>query len=417
MLDSSGFNESFDRTDSHFATWRDDDKRVERESRQLVRWTTQRFVPDVGGMGWRSKSGHLLKNQAYYPQVSKNLWDCPTYAGVNTWKEYHGPRLRTNAKQMEQFDQYDSDCDEWEARKTFVNNARSQTLDRFYNRKNQRSLMETSSSWAPNRQSRRQVHSVFETFDQKYDDNPPKELKKVFTPKVLQNDRQAIRQISARINGEENCNEAFNRMDFERRAELKSDFLLRQARTDRLMQLSGQPVPFRPQPGSASTTSLRTEGLASPKTIAKLRDVTSLIDFRGLIHADNADALETLFPGTGRELSVQFRAHATVAAGPGSPRRAETPPVGQKAQGDSAYNSKSKWGLSPPRWSTSCPVGVPGDHPRSLRSCKSDSALGSSASVFSSSAARRTAPLGALPKGKTACDVMSAYADLGTPGD
>lgn len=45
-----------------------------------------RQVPDVGGVGWRTKAGHLIKNQSFYPQVSTNKWDNPTFAGVNTWK-------------------------------------------------------------------------------------------------------------------------------------------------------------------------------------------------------------------------------------------------------------------------------------------------------------------------------------------
>ena len=40
----------------------------ERSHLGLVRFRKQHMVPDVGGLGWRTKTGHLLKNQSYFPQ-------------------------------------------------------------------------------------------------------------------------------------------------------------------------------------------------------------------------------------------------------------------------------------------------------------------------------------------------------------
>ena len=59
----------------------------ERSHLGLVRFRKQHMVPDVGGLGWRTKTGHLLKNQSYFPQTKVNIWDVPACAGVNTWQD------------------------------------------------------------------------------------------------------------------------------------------------------------------------------------------------------------------------------------------------------------------------------------------------------------------------------------------
>lgn len=277
----------------------------------------------------------MLKNQSYYPQRSKvNVWDVPTFAGVNTWKEWHGPRMRADAEMMDRLDRFDEDQEQWEARKMFVNTTRVQTLDRFYNRKLQRSQLETSSSWAPHRHSKREVHSSFETFDSGLDEKPEKELKKVLTEKVLKGDREAVRNIAGRMQNEETWKQVFKQMEQERRADIRADLQQRQAHTDRLMMLSGQPVRPSREYQSINNCHGRSEELAKPRFMQPHRDITVQSDFRGLIHADNAHALEALFPGSGHELSVEFRARTTASATPGfpPPPRAETPPHGGQLQ-------------------------------------------------------------------------------------
>jgi len=309
------------------------DKRADRERHGHVKWSKEAVVPDVGGLGWRTKTGHLLKNQSYYPQLSKNTWDHPTFAGVNTWKEWHGPRMRADAEMMERLDRFDEEMDQWEAKKTFVNTTRVQTLDRFYGQKNQRSQLQSSASWAPHRHARREVHSSYETFDGTLDEKPSKVLKKVLTEKVLKSDREAIRQIATRMQSEETWKQVFKQMEQERRSDLRADLQQRQAHTDRLMQLSGQAVRTHLPPGqvhkSLNNCSSRTEELSKPRRASIPRDVTAQTDFRGLVHADNEHALEALFPGAGHELSVEFRARATASSQPGwpPPAPAETPRV------------------------------------------------------------------------------------------
>jgi hypothetical protein len=309
-----------------------EDKRQERKQNGYVHFKAESRVPDVGGVGWRTRTGHILKNQTYYSMSSKtNLWDQPVHAGINSWKDWHGPKLRTDAGMMEQLDHYDQTCDEWEAKKCFVNTIRTQTLDRFYNRKLNRDQFEASRSWAPHRRARREVNDCHEHFFGDLDSKPEKELKKVLTPQVLQRDRDAIRAISSRIQNEETWKLAWRHMEQERRQDIKHDFKQRQNYNDLLMQLSGQPVRQREWEGSQSmrltNCSIRTENLSVAREPAPITDVTSQTDFRGLFHADNEHALEALFPGSGHELSMEFRQRATAStkAGWPAPAAASTP--------------------------------------------------------------------------------------------
>eukprot|EP00930_Biecheleria_cincta_P043339 TRINITY_DN29778_c0_g1_i1.p1 TRINITY_DN29778_c0_g1~~TRINITY_DN29778_c0_g1_i1.p1 ORF type:complete len:592 (+),score=96.28 TRINITY_DN29778_c0_g1_i1:28-1803(+) len=306
-----------------------EESREERSHSGLVKFKKEHHVPDVGGLGWRTKTGHLLKNQSYYTQKSKeNLWDNPTHAGINTWKDWHGPKIRTDADMMERLDRFDEDEAIWEAKKTFVNTTRVQTLDRFANRKIHRQMQETQPSWAPHLRARREVNSAFETFDSCMGEKPEKELKKVYTDSVLQRDRDAIRRIAKRMQNEETWKMVFKQMEQERRQDIRADFQMRQAHTDRLMAMSGQPIlQDRSHPALPNNCSTRSEELSQPRQVQLPKDVTKLTDFRGLIHADNEHALEALFPGFGHELSVGFREGATKSIEPGfpPPPEAETP--------------------------------------------------------------------------------------------
>lgn len=306
-----------------------EERREVRNHAGLVKFKKEHHVPDVGGLGWRTKTGHLLKNQSYYTQKSnENLWDNPTHAGTNTWKDWHGPKIRTDADMMERLDRFDEEEAIREAHKTFVNTTRVQTLDRFANRKVHRYMQETQPSWAPHIRAKREVNSAFETFDSSMGEKPEKELKKVYTDSVLQRDRDAIRRIAKRMQNEETWKMVFKQMEQERRQDIRADLQMRQAHTDRLMAMSGQPIhqdrSYTSLPNNCSTRSLE---LSQPRPVQLPKDVTKLSDFRGLIHADNEHALEALLPGYGHELSIGFRQGATRSIEPGypPPAEAETP--------------------------------------------------------------------------------------------
>ncbi|CAE7034877.1 unnamed protein product [Symbiodinium natans] len=326
-LGAKSFSEPFLRQPTERAR-QPETSREERDHIGLVRFHRQPKVPIAGGICWKAKTGQFLKNQAYYPQRPKtNLWDVPAHAGVNTWKDWHGPKMAADAETIERLDHFDQEQAEWEAKKFFVNTVRAETLDRLSNRKINRRMLEFQPSWAPHHRSRREVHPMFETFESCMGEKPRKELKKVYTDSVLRKDRQAIRQIVSRIQSEETWKLAYKHYQQDRRADIRADLRERQAHIEQLMTLSGQPIKQDGSPPLPNNCTRRSEELAAPRPPNVPEDVTQFKEFRGLIHADCDFALEVLYPGFGPELSKGFCANATRSAEPGwpPPPPAETP--------------------------------------------------------------------------------------------
>mmetsp|Transcript_132569 Transcript_132569/g.264563 ORF Transcript_132569/g.264563 Transcript_132569/m.264563 type:complete len:584 (-) Transcript_132569:140-1891(-) len=313
--------------------------REERHRVGVLRYAPEAaVVPEVGGVGLRTSTGHLLKNQSFFCQRSRiNRWDQASHAGPNTWKSFHGPKLRAGADAMQRLDQFDEEQVQLEAKKNFVNTTRVQTLDRFYGQKLERSQQASASSWAPHRRARRQTHSSHETFDSSLDELPEAGLRKVLPDKVLQRDQEAVERIVGRVQQEETWKTVWAEMEKERREDLRADLQARQAHTDRLMLLSGQPIVRH---RSIAARGLSTSSSCPPRSasLAQSRphrppvDITAMTDFRGLIHTAHCEhVLEQLQPGRGYHASVEFRATATKNAQPtGSttaPQLLEPPPL------------------------------------------------------------------------------------------
>lgn len=312
------------------------DRRVERHRLGALRWEVERAVPDVGGPGWRSKTGHLLKNQTFFAtQPAMHLWDNPTHAGTKTWKMWHGPRLRADAPLMHRLDRLDVEQAEFEAKKTFVNTTRLQSLDRFYNTKVQNGQKELASQWAPHRKARREYHAKFDCFMRELDSMPVKELKKVLTPQVLHADREAMRMISKRIQTEETWRQMWKQVDAERHQDARETLEHRKAFNDMLMDLAGQPpAPSDPNRKLPNNCTPRLEELAQPHHHKRACDVdvTTMIEYSGLFHVENAHALEARFPGKGYALAKTFTEKTTDSVQPGfpPPPPAETPQPGKR---------------------------------------------------------------------------------------
>lgn len=313
----------------HSALSAAESKRCEKNEKGYVHFRREEYVPEMGGVSLKTRTGHMLKNQSYYCRPpGTNTWDLPIHAGTNTWKEWHGPKMRTDAPMMERLDRFNEEEDQWDAKKKFVNTTRAQTLDRFYNRKLTRDQLEAAHSWAPHRRAKREVHGSHEHFYADLDSKPEKELKKVLTPFVLQKDQEAGHMIAAKIQNEETFKMAWKHWEEERRHHIRLDFQHRQHYNDVLMHAAGQPVKQRTEElSSLNNCSTRTDQLSVPREAAQIGDVTRHTDFRGLFHADNEHALEALFPGQGHEQSVEWREQATASSRGGWP-----PPDKQKAQ-------------------------------------------------------------------------------------
>eukprot|EP00913_Durusdinium_trenchii_P004628 g4297.t1 len=293
------------------------DHRLQRSHLGLVRFQPENAMPDVGALGWRSRSGglhtlnpsgHMLKNQTYYTSKPKqNLWDNPTHAGPKTWNTFHGPRLRTDAELMERMDRAEDVNEEWEAKKAFVNTVRVQTLDRFYSKKVENEQKEMASTWAPHRRDRAEYHKYHDTLGSNLDNMPVKELKKVLTPFVLHRDREAINAITKRIHSEEKWKKLWKEMEM-------------------LMELAGQQrihLPLEPH----LRCSPRVDQLARPADLKPPEDITQRTDFAGLFHVDHRHAMEARFPGSGHAMTVKFTAEATQRSRPDFLEKASDPPA------------------------------------------------------------------------------------------
>jgi len=313
--------------------------REERRSVGVLRYAPEAAViPEAGGVGLRTSTGHLVKNQSFFCQRSRvNQWDQPTHAGPNTWKAFHGPKMRVGADAMQRLDQFEEEQLQFEAKRNFVNTTRVQTLDRFYGQKLERSQQASASSWAPHRHARRQTHSSHETFDSALDELPEAGLRKVLPDKVLQRDREAVERIASRVQQEETWKTVWTQMEQERREDLRADLQARQAHTDRLMVMSGQPIVRHRQSAArelstSSSCPPRSALLAQHKPNRTPVDITAMTDFRGLIHTVHSEhVLEQLRPGRGFHESVDFRATTTKNAQPtgstAAPRALEPPLV------------------------------------------------------------------------------------------
>mmetsp|Transcript_73063 Transcript_73063/g.174067 ORF Transcript_73063/g.174067 Transcript_73063/m.174067 type:complete len:642 (-) Transcript_73063:105-2030(-) len=301
------------------------EKRQELREKGLIRFIPDAAeIPDVGGPLRRTRTGQVLKTQAYFSRRrDQNLWDLPAHSGVSTWRVWHGPKMRTDAEMMQRLDEFEAEQATHEAHRLFVNTVRLQTLDRFYNQKLEHENYATAIHWAPHRKTKKEVHDLHATFMADLDEKPVKQLKKVLTKAVLKKDREAVRQITKRMQVEETWKEAWKHWEQQRRQDLIVDLEDRRRHNTMLQYLSGQPVR---EPGlSSSTRSLpnncttRVEELAQPRPPWKPKDVTANTDFRGLAHVDHEHALEAMFPGYGHDLTVEFRSRATASTQAGWP--------------------------------------------------------------------------------------------------
>lgn len=320
------------------------DRREERNRFGFIRWKLENGVPDVGGLGWRSRQGHLLKNQSFFASLAgENQWNNPAHAGPRTWRSYHGPKLRTDAGLMERMDRMEAQQELWEAKKAFVNTVRVQTLDRFYNKKVENEQKEMASKWAPHRRARSEYHKHHETLDSNLDNMPMKELKKVLTPTVLHGDRDAIRAITQRIQTEETWKVAWKQMELARREETKADLEHRMTYNAMLMQLAGQKGRAH-LPQDAQKCSPRVDHLARPRQVKIPHDITKRSDYAGLVHVDHRHAMEARFPGSGHKLTTAFTADATDRSKPcfPPPEPPATPvPAPQRPQSEKAVRKGS----------------------------------------------------------------------------
>merc|ERR1719316_1235496 len=189
------------------------DLRKERKTVGLVKYKPDRVVTDTRGPGWRTRQGHMVKNQAFYrvgTGQAENVWDDPIHAGTRTWKYWHGPRIRTDAPLMEKLDQQDDDQERLAHKMRNVNARRVDNLARQRMRREENYQFARSASWAPCHRAvkERLGHGPGNTSED-YNGLPVKALKQVFTKSVLDKDKAGVEYIASRLQKEEQYKEMY----------------------------------------------------------------------------------------------------------------------------------------------------------------------------------------------------------------
>jgi len=294
------------------------DRRVERKDVGHVKYQPERVVTDNRGPGWRTRHGHMVKNQAFYrlgTGQAQNVWDDPVHCGTRTWKYWHGPRLRTDAPLMEKLDQQDDDQERLEYYKANANARRLDDLSRTRMRRDENQEFARSASWGPcvRALSENRGHGPANTVQEynDFDRMPSKALKQVLTKSVLDKDKASIAHISKCLQKEEMWKEQYGEWKKYRRNDSLQAFSHQRSYNDTLEKMAGQPQ--RCQAGRITRPSLtrRLDKLSLPKKEYVPPDITRMQDFRGLIHADNSFALTKLFPDETTGHGTEPRWHET----------------------------------------------------------------------------------------------------------
>jgi len=268
-----------------------------------VKYKPDNTVTDVNGPGWRTRHGHMVKNQAFYrlgTGQAQNVWDDPIHSGTRTWKYYHGPRIRTDARLMEKLDQQDDDQERLLLEKHNVNARRVDNLARTAMRREENYQFARSASWAPCHRAvkERMGHGPGNTSEEYNDYNslPVKALKQVFTKSVLDKDKAGVEYIASRLQKEEQYKEMYQEWKKYRRNDTLQALRHQRSYNDTLEQMAGQPPRVQAARYTKPVLSRRVDKLAVPKQQFVPEDVTDFPDFRGLVHADSRLALQKLFP-------------------------------------------------------------------------------------------------------------------------
>jgi hypothetical protein len=279
------------------------DCREQRKAIGLVKYKPDNVVTDTRGPGWRTRQGHMVKNQAFYrlgTGQAQNVWDDPIHTGTRSWKYYHGPKIRTDSRLMEKLDQQDDDQERLLLEKHNVNARRVDNLARTRMRREENYQFARSASWAPSHRAvkERIGHGPGNTSEDYNDFNslPVKALKQVFTKSVLDKDKVGVEYIATRLQQEEKYKAMYQEWKKYRRNDTLQAFRQQRTYNDTLEQMSGQPPRVQAALYTKPVLSRRIDKLSLPKEQFVPEDVTNFPDFRGLVHADSRLALQKLFP-------------------------------------------------------------------------------------------------------------------------
>ncbi|KAF4652286.1 hypothetical protein FOL47_011178, partial [Perkinsus chesapeaki] len=266
-------------------------------------------LPDTAGATWRTREGHMIKNQSYFSLPRSEIsWNNPVRAGTQTWRFYHGPRLKADAQFTEALNRTRFNEQLWDAKKSFVCARRDEQRSRFLAQTVINRQLSTSQAWIPHRRSKSElrnneaawrdldtmpVSSIKQALTEMIE-SPRKEriLKMTITDKAEQLDSEGLQRIGRHLESERLWEDRWKMWEVVRREDIIHDLRRRRAYNDRLSELSGQPPRINWNAGiNHRNASQRTEELAKPRSRYHVPRVLSETDLVDLVCKDSAVAL------------------------------------------------------------------------------------------------------------------------------
>ncbi|KAF4667863.1 Peptide chain release factor [Perkinsus olseni] len=257
-------------------------------------WRVSGFssLPDTAGATWRTREGHMIKNQSFYGLPRSEIsWNNPVRAGTQTWRFYHGPKLKADAKFTEALDRTRFNEHLWSVKKDFVHARREEQRSRFLAQTMLNRQLATTRSWIPQRRSRRELRNQ-ETAWRDLDTMPVSAIKQSITEKTEQLDSEGLQRICTHLQSERDWEDRWKMWESVRREDIMHELKRRRAFNDRLADLSGQPPRITWDSGtSLKSASGRTEELSKPRPRFYVPRVTSETDLVDLVCKDSSVAL------------------------------------------------------------------------------------------------------------------------------
>ncbi|KAF4652326.1 Peptide chain release factor, partial [Perkinsus olseni] len=252
---------------------------------------------------------------------SEISWNNPVRAGTQTWRFYHGPKLKADAKFTEALDRTRFNEHLWSVKKDFVHARREEQRSRFLAQTMLNRQLATTRSWIPQRRSRRELRNQ-ETAWRDLDTMPVSAIKQSITEKTEQLDSEGLQRICTHLQSERDWEDRWKMWESVRREDIMHELKRRRAFNDRLADLSGQPPRITWDSGtSLKSASGRTEELSKPRPRFYVPRVTSETDLVDLVCKDSSVALWKLHEDRRRKELMERSVTGQGGLLPGTPER------------------------------------------------------------------------------------------------
>jgi hypothetical protein len=228
---------------------------------------------------------------------------------------YHGPKREMQGELMELLDRKDEEHEQWARKSGFVKTYRragqARSRARHVEAVQPKEVIKRSGAERWSKSAWEDVTSL-----------PPEAVTKVITPRVIRGDKAAMKAAAANVERRMQMEKAHLQRQEDFRIGILIDFQKQRGAIDDLEERSGQPPRLNSGPITAFTGSPRVAHMAEPSPRFHPKDWLRYPDFRGLLHADMKDVLETcVSPGRAPiKASTKVAAETSVVPAEQTPR-------------------------------------------------------------------------------------------------